>query len=107
MKHRNTHVLSMLGVALVLGSGLQACSVFRGNSTPGQFVDDVSITSQVKAQLLDSKQVDGLDVDVDSKNGTVTLTGWASNQTERSKAEEIASAVKGVKSVDNRIKIKG
>lgn len=106
MTQLKSGVLAILGAALLLGSGLQACSVFRGNSTPGQFVDDVAITSQIKTELLDSKKVDGLDVEVDTKNGHVTLTGWASSSSERSKAGEIAASVKGVKAVDNRIKIK-
>jgi hypothetical protein len=56
--------------------------------------------------VLDSKKVDGLDVNVDVMNGKVKLTGWASSTAERAKATELARAVKGVKSVDNQIKLK-
>ena len=87
----------------IAGAG---CNVFRGESTPGEYVDDVAITSKVKTELLDSHRVDGLDVNVDSTNGKVTLRGWASNPEESRKAAEIARSVKGVKSVDNQLKIK-
>jgi hyperosmotically inducible protein len=94
--------VSVLAAALA-GAG---CNVFRGQSTPGQYVDDVAITSKVKADLLESHRVDGLDVNVDSLNGKVTLSGWASNQQEIRTAGEIARGVKGVKSVDNQLKVK-
>jgi hyperosmotically inducible periplasmic protein len=93
-------------VACVLVAGMAGCNVLRGESTAGEYVDDVAITTQVKVELLDSKKVDGLDVNVDVMNGRVKLTGWASTVAERSKATELARAVKGVKSVDNQIKIK-
>lgn len=100
--------LKKLAVASVLAAAIAGagCNVFRGQSTPGQYVDDVAITSKVKTELLESHKVDGLDVNVDSLNGKVTLRGWASNPEEIRKAGEIARSVKGVRSVDNQLKIK-
>ena len=86
--------------------GASGCNVFRGESTPGEYVDDVAITANVKTKLLDSGQVDGLDVNVDSTNGNVKLSGWASSAAEAKKAGDLAKTVKGVKSVDNQLKIK-
>lgn len=99
---------NIVGTILVAGllAGTAGCNVFRGQSTPGEYVDDVAITTAVKYELLDSKKVDGLDVNVDVMNGKVKLTGFASTPAERSKATELASSVKGVKSVDNQLKIK-
>ncbi|MEO8313497.1 MAG: BON domain-containing protein [Pseudomonadota bacterium] len=97
---------AMIVLACVLAGTAGGCNVFRGESTPGEYVDDVAITTQVKYELLESKKVDGLDVNVDVMNGKVKLTGWASNTAERAKATELARAVKGVKSVDNQIKLK-
>lgn len=92
--------------AIVAAFAVSGCNVFRGQSTPGEYVDDVAITSQVKAKLLDSDGVDGLDVNVDSKNGEVTLSGWASNTSEIRAAGSIAREVEGVKSVDNKLQVK-
>lgn len=86
--------------------GASGCNVFRGESTPGEYVDDVAITTNVKAKLLDSGKVDGLDVNVDSTNGNVKLSGWASSASEAKTAVDLAKTVKGVKSVDNQLKIK-
>ena len=38
--------------------GVSGCNVFRGESTPGEYVDDVAITANVKTKLLDSGKVD-------------------------------------------------
>jgi hyperosmotically inducible periplasmic protein len=98
--------LAKVIVACVLTAGLGGCNVLRGESTAGEYVDDVALTTQIKAELLDSKKVDGLDVNVDVMNGKVRLTGWASSTVERNKATELTRAITGVKSVDNQLKIK-
>ncbi len=95
-----------LVLACVLAFGMTGCNVFRGESTAGEYVDDTVITTQIKAELLESKKVDGWDVNVDVLKGRVRLIGWASDVAERRKATEIAKSVKGVKSVDNQLKIK-
>lgn len=97
----------MLAAALLaIGLATTGCSVFRGQSTPGQYVDDVAITTKVKSELLDSKKVDGLEVNVDSTNGRVRLTGWGSSASEIATAGRLARNVEGVKSVDNQLKVK-
>ena len=101
-KIRNAAVAATIAMTI----GLTGCNVFRGQSTAGQYVDDVVITTDVKAKLLDSHKVDGLDVNVDSKNGYVTLHGYASNSAERAAAGSIARGVKGVKGVDNELELK-
>lgn len=100
--------IKTLAIAATLATGLavSGCNVFRGQSTPGEYVDDVALTGKVKTELLESKQVDGLDVNVDSLNGKVTLSGWASSRAESTRAAQIARNVDGVKSVDNQLKIK-
>ncbi|MEJ0099540.1 MAG: BON domain-containing protein [Pseudomonadota bacterium] len=92
--------------ALAISVAASGCSVFRGQSTAGQYVDDVGITARVKSDLLESHKVDGLDVNVDSTNGNVVLSGWASNVSESQTAASIARHTKGVRSVDNELKIK-
>ncbi|MCB1555228.1 MAG: BON domain-containing protein [Xanthomonadales bacterium] len=63
-------------------------------------VEDAWITTKVKSSLLMSKNVDGLDFTVETKNGVVYLGGLASSRAELSLAQEIAEDVRGVKRVD-------
>ena len=67
----------------------------------GQPVEDSWITTKVKASLLMSKNVDGLDLTVETKNGMVYLGGAASSKAERDLAAEIADDIRGVKGVDS------
>jgi hyperosmotically inducible periplasmic protein len=92
--------------AVAAGLAVSGCNVVRGQSSAGQYVDDVAITTKVKTELLESGRVDGLDVNVDSLNGKVTLKGWASSETEAKAAGDIARQVDGVRSVDNQLQVK-
>jgi hyperosmotically inducible protein len=69
-------------------------------------VDDASITTQVKAELLADKDVSGLAVSVKTFEGEVVLTGAVDTAAQRNKAEQIAAKAQGVKRVKNLIKLK-
>jgi osmotically-inducible protein OsmY len=68
-------------------------------------IQDANITTRVQLQLLWNSQTGGLDIDVDSSNGTVTLQGTAATAAERRAAERIALNTQGVRGVENRIEI--
>ena len=69
----------------------------------GQAMDDTKITAAVKAGILTEPGLKVLKIDVDTKEGRVTLTGSADSAQDVQRATQIASAVQGVKSVDNRL----
>ena len=99
-----TKIASALTVfALVAVSG---CAVTRGQETTGAYVDDTAITTAVKGRYVGNKEVDASSISVETLNGTVMLSGFAKNQTERTTAEEIAMKTKGVKSVKNGIVVR-
>jgi osmotically-inducible protein OsmY len=68
-------------------------------------IDDTMITAKVKSALLADSTVKGMDINVDTVGGTVTLSGTAKSQAERSQAEALASSVEGVRNVVNRINV--
>jgi hyperosmotically inducible protein len=63
-------------------------------------VTDAWITTKVKSTFLYSSNVDGHDIAVRTTHGVVTLTGKLGSGAERALAIELASNVRGVKSVD-------
>ncbi len=69
-------------------------------------VDDAMITTKVNAQLASDKDLSAIRIDVDTKDGIVTLSGPAPSATARERASELARAVKGVSSVNNQLTIK-
>ena len=66
----------------------------------GDAAGDAMITGKVKTKLLADPDVKGLLIDVDTKNGVVTLNGSAD------KAVSIAKGTEGVKSVENKLTVK-
>jgi len=101
-----TRILTTALASLVVAGFAAAPTFADGESTVGAKVDDVTLLTKIKADLLQSKNVDGLDVNVDVKDGKVTLSGTASTEAERTQAESIAKGASGVKSVDNKIVLK-
>lgn len=66
---------------------------------------DSSITTKVKGAFAKDADVSALKIRVKTKGGVVTLAGNAKSDAEKSKAEDLAKAVEGVKSVTNNIKV--
>ena len=70
-------------------------------------VSDTWITTKVKADLLVTEEVKGLDINVSTTNGVVTLAGLLDSQAQHHKAIAVAKAIKGVKSVETKaLKVK-
>jgi hypothetical protein len=72
----------------------------------GRPVNDRELTVRVKSAVL-REPLGALVFDVGVSGGVVTLHGTADTAATRDKAAKAASAVEGVKSVDNRIAILG
>jgi len=101
LRHQLASALAV--VALVTASG---CAVTRGQETVGSYVDDSAITTSVKARFVENKSVDASSIKVETLNGTVMLSGFAKDATEKDTAEQIAMNVKGVKGVKNSIAVR-
>lgn len=100
---RTTLIAAMTAVVLLATSG---CAVNRGQETVGAYIDDAGITTLIKSRFVENKQVDAASIKVETLNGTVMLSGFAKNATEKNTAEAIARGAKGVKSVKNEIAIR-
>ena len=94
---------AIAAITLLTATG---CAVSRGQSTVGQYVDDTAITTAVKARFVEAKSVDATAISVETLNGTVMLSGFAKNATEKGAAESLARSVNGVKEVRNEIVVR-
>lgn len=70
------------------------------------YAGDTATTSEVKAKLLADDIVPSRKVKVETTDGVVQLTGTVDSQAQIDRAESIAKAVDGVKSVKNDLKAK-
>jgi osmotically-inducible protein OsmY len=71
----------------------------------GEVITDAAITSAVKTKFLAEPGVSGLNINVDTNNGVVTLKGNVKTRAEANKAMAIARDSKGVKRVVNEMKV--
>ncbi len=94
----------MLSACLAFGAAtLTGCAVTSGQSSVGQYVDDATITTRVKARMAEDPAVSAMRINVETLNGTVQLAGFAATQAEKDKAGATARAVPDVKDVRNNI----
>lgn len=82
------------------------CAVSRGQETIGSYVDDATITAQVKAKFVGDKNVGATAIKVDTLNGMVQLSGFAKSVAEKDRAVSIARGVNGVKGVHDSILVR-
>lgn len=74
------------------------------DTSVGTFVKDSAITTQIKAKILATKDIDSLHIKVDTdNNGIVVLTGAVKSTAEKEKVHNIAHSVDGVKKVLNKL----
>ncbi|MFU0853724.1 molecular chaperone OsmY [Kluyvera cryocrescens] len=69
------------------------------------YAGDTATTSEVKAKLLADDIVPSRNVKVETTDGIVQLSGTVKSQAQSDRAESIAKAVDGVKSVKNDLKM--
>lgn len=102
--HLRTPLIAAMTALILLNTA--GCAVTRGQETVGAYVDDATITTKIKARFVDNKDVDASAISVETLKGTVMLSGFAKNMTEKSMAEKLAREVSGVKQVKNEIAIR-
>ena len=68
---------------------------------------DDRIESSAKTSYVFKTYLKGDDIKIQSKDGVVTLTGSVSEESHRSLAQETVAGLPGVKTVDNRLEVKG
>src|SRR4030066_711689 len=68
---------------------------------------DDRIESSAKKSYVFKTYLKGDDIKIQSKDGVITLTGSVSEESHKSLARETVAGLPGVKSVDNRLEVKG
>lgn len=70
------------------------------------YAGDAATTSEIKAKLLADDIVPSRNVKVETTNGVVQLSGTVEKEAQSERAESIAKAIEGVKSVKNDLTVK-
>ncbi|MBF0121000.1 MAG: BON domain-containing protein [Desulfobacterales bacterium] len=72
-------------------------------AAPAAKVDDATLVTQVKECLAKSKALKDVAIEVESKDGVVTLKGNVKNKGVKAAATKACKKVKGIAKVDNQI----
>ena len=95
-----------LAAITLFAGALGACAVTEGKSTAGQYVDDATISTRVRTEIVRDADLSLNELNVETLNGTVQLSGFTNSQAKAAKAGQIARATPGVKDVRNNIVVK-
>lgn len=93
--------LPALAIAGLLA--LAACAPIEGRETAGQYVDDATISTTIRANLVKDQALKAFDIHVETMQGTVQLSGFVATPEQRGQAETIARGAKGVRGIEDNI----
>ena len=93
-------------VAALLLTTVVGCAETSTHESTGQYVDDTALTTKVKAAILDEPTLKVSEINVETYQGKVQLSGFVASQDDINKAVDVARNVAGVKEVNNDIRLK-
>jgi hyperosmotically inducible periplasmic protein len=99
-------------MAAVSLTTLTACESTRSTAkaqpreSVGEYVDDATITTKVKAALAKDPDVKAYQVNVETYKGVVQLSGFVDSEANVRRAAQVAQGVSGVRSVKNDVRVK-
>ena len=102
---KQTGIATALAVMLALGQ-VAGCATSGGGGPVAQYVDDATITAGVKAAIVREPTLKVFEIDVETEQGVVQLSGFVSSADSVAAAASVARTVKGVKSVKNDLRLK-
>ena len=98
-----THIVSPLFIATALVLALPTVSACATTQTHGEQLDDSNLRNRVGLALTKDDVVKRTQIDVDVVDSVVYLRGETSNAAIKSRAEEVAMGVQGVRQVQNEL----
>jgi osmotically-inducible protein OsmY len=75
-------------------------------ATLSEKAGDAAITTAIAARFVGDRELSALKIDIDTRDGKVTLNGEAPSEAARARAAELATSVKGVQGIENRLVVK-
>jgi len=101
------HFWTPIVVAFVAATSIAGCTSSSSTTeSTGQYVDSATITSKVKAALLDDSGLKSFDISVTTFKDGVKLSGVVNSEQIKARATTVAAGVSGVRSVENDLVVK-
>jgi len=93
-------------VCMTLVVAFLGCASTPTKESTGEYVDDSTITTKVKAAIFNDPALKVFQINVETFKGEVQLSGYVDSAQHVEKAGEVARKVGGVKSVKNNLNVK-
>lgn len=87
-------------------AALVGCAATPHHESTGEYFDDATVTSKVRADLIEDPLTKARDISVTTDHGIVQLSGFVDSKEQRDEAVRIAKAVSGVRSVQDELHMK-
>ncbi|HEY6872561.1 MAG TPA: BON domain-containing protein [Geobacteraceae bacterium] len=100
------HRILKLLVCMGLITTFLGCASTQKRESTGQYVDDSTITTKVKAAIFSEPGLKTLQITVNTYKGVVQLSGFVDSEQKAKKAGELAGNVAGVTEVKNDLVVK-
>ena len=84
---------------------LSARPEFQESEASRQLLADLTLAVRVRAALKDQPSTQEINITIEGRKGCAVLSGIVLNASERSEAEKVAAQVKGVSSVENKLRL--
>ena len=98
---------SMAALFAAAALGLGACASDANRRGAGEFTSDAALTAKVKTAIASDVGVGtAANINVQTYNGEVQLSGFVSSPDEASRAVHAANSVNGVRVVRNDVRVK-
>ena len=94
------------GAALREGADQAKAAARQASANVSINSEDAAITASVAAGLIKDPDLSAIKIDIDTRQGVVSLYGPAPSESARMRATDIAKAVKGVSAVENKLIVK-
>lgn len=88
-------------ILAILLATLVGCAATATTEGTGEYIDDVVITTKVKAAIFEDPSLKSAQINVETFRGTVQLSGFVSSRADVNRADVVARSVKGVTAVKN------
>jgi hyperosmotically inducible periplasmic protein len=102
-RDRATALSAAVAATILMMSG---CAPMQGRESAGEYVDDATVSTKVRAELLRNQALKGFDIHVETMQDVVQLSGFVDSPEQKAQAEQIARSVSGVRGVRNNIVVR-
>lgn len=91
---------------LAITTALSGCAAMSGRETAGEYVDDATVTTRVKAEIFKDPTLKTMEISVETMQDVVQLSGFVDSAQAKSRAGDIARNVEGVSGLRNNLVIR-